>query len=139
MTFPADTFDMVIGEGILHHLDLEQSYTEISRVLKPGGLAVFMEPLGHNIAMRLFRYFTPKMRTDDEHPLLKRDLDLADRFFSQTRFDYYHLTSFGALLFLKTPWFYKFVGWGDRIDQRLFRAMPWLGLHSWYAIMVLQK
>lgn len=139
MTFSDNSFDRVIGEGILHHLDLEQSYREISRVLKPGGQAVFMEPLGHNVAMRVFRHFTPSMRTDDEHPLVKDDLDLADQYFSHNHFEYFHLSSFGALLFLKTPWFYNFVAIGDKLDRLLFKYFPRLGLHSWYAVMVLRK
>ena len=139
MTFADDTFDLVVGEGILHHLDLERSYSEISRVLKPGGRAVFMEPLGHNIPMRLFRHFTPKMRTEDEHPLLKKDLEIAKRYFSNTVFEFFHLSSFGALLFLKTPWFFKFVAWGDKVDKLLFRSVPPLRLQAWYTIMILEK
>ena len=139
MTFPNETFDLVIGEGILHHLDLERSYSEIARVLRPGGLAVFMEPLGHNVAMRLFRHLTPSMRTVDEHPLVNRDLVSANNYFSRTSFEYFHLTSFGALLFLKTPWFFSFVRWGDKVDRLLFKYIPPLGLQSWYAIMQLKK
>ncbi len=139
MTFPDETFDLVIGEGILHHLNLERSYSEISRVLRPGGRAVFMEPLGHNVAMRLFRHFTPSMRTEDEHPLVKPDLVAAADFFRRTSFEYFHLTSFGALLFLKTPWFFSLVRWGDKVDRGLFKLIPPLGLQSWYTIMLLDK
>lgn len=139
MTFAAGTFDLVIGEGILHHLDLDKSYREISRVLRPGGRAVFMEPLGHNVAMRLFRRFTPTMRTPDEHPLLKRDLVLAQDYFRRTELEYFHLTSFGALLFLKTPWFFPMVRAGDRMDRFLFRWIAPLRLQSWYTIMQLWK
>jgi SAM-dependent methyltransferase len=139
MTFPDATFDLVIGEGILHHLDLDRSYSEISRVLRPDGLAVFMEPLGHNFAMRLFRHLTPSMRTEDEHPLLGRDLRAADKYFKRTNFEFFHLTSFGALAFLKTPWFFPIVRWADKVDRFLFRYIPASRLQSWYAIMLLGK
>lgn len=139
MTFPDATFDLVIGEGILHHLDLDRSYSEISRVLRPGGRAVFMEPLGHNFAMRLFRRLTPSMRTDDEHPLMRQDLAAAGNYFGRTTFEYFHLTSFGALLMLKTPWFFPCVRFGDKIDRFLFRFFPPARLQSWYCIMILDK
>ncbi|MCP4292770.1 MAG: class I SAM-dependent methyltransferase [bacterium] len=139
MDFPDNTFDVVIGEGILHHLDLDKSYSEISRVLKPGGKAIFQEPLGHNPAMALFRAMTPKLRTDDEHPLLHKDLKLAGKYFGNTEFKYFHLTSFGALLFLKFPFFYGMVNFLDKVDAGLFKVVPPLGLLSWYCIMVMSK
>ena len=139
MDFSDNTFDMVIGEGILHHLDLDKSYSEISRVLKPGGQAIFMEPLGHNPAIALFRAATPKLRTDDEHPLLRSDLKLAKKYFGETKFQYFHLTSFAALIFLKAPFFYGMVNFWDRVDAGLFKIMPPLGLLSWYCIMTMTK
>ena len=138
MTFPDDHFDLVVGEGILHHLELDKCYAEISRVLKPGGKAVFMEPLGHNPAIILFRRATPSMRTDDEHPLMKRDLDLARRYFDNVRVEYHHLTSFASLPFVRTPLFRPMVKFLDVVDRGLFKVIPPLGLLSWYAIMVME-
>jgi len=137
MTFTADSFDLVIGEGILHHLSLEHSYAEIARVLRPAGRAVFMEPLGHNLMINLFRRFTPTMRTPDEHPLMRRDLKQAEQYFMQTSFEYHHLSSFAALAFLGRRQFDPVVRGLDRIDRALFRLLPPLGLLSWYVIMVL--
>ena len=37
-------FDAVIGNAILHHLDIESVLKEIKRVLKPGGKLLFFEP-----------------------------------------------------------------------------------------------
>jgi len=139
MTFPDASFDLVIGEGILHHLNLERSYGEIARVLRPEGLAVFMEPLGHNLAMRLFRRVTPSMRTSDEHPLLRRDLRSAESYFKRADFEYFHLTSFAALIFLRTPWFFALVRSADKVDRFLFKYIPPLRLQSWYTIMLLRK
>jgi hypothetical protein len=35
---------------------------------------VFLEPLGHNPLINLYRRLTPSMRTTDEHPLRMRDI-----------------------------------------------------------------
>jgi SAM-dependent methyltransferase len=139
LTFPAGTFDMVIGEGILHHLNLDRSYQEIARVLAPGGKAVFMEPLGHNPAINLFRARTPHLRTADEHPLMKRDLDLARTYFGECSFRYYHLTSLASMALLKTRLFWPSVRMLDRVDRALFAMLPPLGLLGWYAIMILER
>jgi ubiquinone/menaquinone biosynthesis C-methylase UbiE len=44
MQFPDNTFDVIFGSSILHHLDFEKSLKEIYRVLKKGGRMVFAEP-----------------------------------------------------------------------------------------------
>ena len=44
LPFPDDSFDAVIGDGILHHVDLEPALREIRRVLRPQGAALFFEP-----------------------------------------------------------------------------------------------
>ncbi|HOZ81857.1 MAG TPA: methyltransferase domain-containing protein [Bacteroidia bacterium] len=44
LQFDANTFDVVFGSSVLHHLEFERSLNEILRVLKPGGRMVFAEP-----------------------------------------------------------------------------------------------
>jgi len=44
MPFPDAVYDVVYGSSVLHHLDLEASLQEVSRVLRPGGRIVFAEP-----------------------------------------------------------------------------------------------
>ena len=60
LEFDDGSFDLVFGSGILHHLDLNRAYAEISRVLNGNGTACFIEPLGHNPIINLFRRFTPR-------------------------------------------------------------------------------
>lgn len=74
LAFPDDFFDIVVGNGILHHLDLPICLNEMNRVLKPGGFALFIEPLAANPFLKLFRFFTPRARTIDEKPLDSTDL-----------------------------------------------------------------
>ena len=74
LDFDHNTFDVVVGSGILHHLELEKSLIEIHRVLKPDGQTLFIEPLMDNPLLKLFRSLTPQARTIDEKPLSKNDL-----------------------------------------------------------------
>ncbi|MER3521440.1 MAG: hypothetical protein C4317_04235 [Acidimicrobiia bacterium] len=51
--FKDNTFDVVIGNGALHHMpDTEAVAAEIARVLKPGGLFFGREPNFYNLAVR---------------------------------------------------------------------------------------
>jgi 2-polyprenyl-3-methyl-5-hydroxy-6-metoxy-1,4-benzoquinol methylase len=43
--FPDESFDIVHGSGILHHLGLKNSLREVRRLLVPGGVGAFLEPL----------------------------------------------------------------------------------------------
>jgi SAM-dependent methyltransferase len=87
-TFPDETFDLVVGRSILHHLDWEVALAEVARILKPGGRAVFTEPLGGNPGAKLIRALTPKARTQDERPVVRSQIRSADRVIgsSQHRF-----------------------------------------------------
>jgi len=49
LPFPENSFSIVYGNGILHHLIKEERvFQEIKRVLKPGGKIVFIEPNLYN-------------------------------------------------------------------------------------------
>lgn len=48
LAYPDNFFDYVIGNAVLHHVDLTLAAPEVYRVLKPGGRAIFAEPLGEN-------------------------------------------------------------------------------------------
>lgn len=44
LPFPAHSVDVVLGNSVLHHLDLERTLTDVHRVLRPGGWLWFSEP-----------------------------------------------------------------------------------------------
>ncbi|MBF0504272.1 MAG: methyltransferase domain-containing protein [Candidatus Omnitrophica bacterium] len=44
LSFPADSFDTIIGSSVLHHLDTANALAEFYRVLKKSGTIFFTEP-----------------------------------------------------------------------------------------------
>jgi SAM-dependent methyltransferase len=81
MPFPDNSFDVIVGRAILHHLDFETALHEISRTLRPAGHAIFVEPLGDNPAAKLFQRLTPRARTKDEAPLSRKQIQIGDKLF----------------------------------------------------------
>ena len=106
-TFADATFDLVVGRSILHHLDWEVAIREVSRILKPGGVAVFTEPLGGNPAAKLIRKLTPKARTKDERPVEREQILFADRVIGSGQHRFGNLFSvplaMATSLLLKSP------------------------------------
>ena len=74
LEFESNSFDLVIGQGILHHLEPEVALNEIYRVLRPKGRVVLLEPLADNPLLRVFRFLTPSARTIDEAPFTKKQI-----------------------------------------------------------------
>lgn len=131
LSFEDDRFDLVCGTAILHHLDLDRAYPEISRVLRPGGRAIFTEPLGHNPAINLYRRRTPDLRTPDEHPLLIHEITDAHRWFGEVRIRFFHLGTFLAVPFRGFRAFEPLLGGLAAFDRALFRAVPPVRRYAW--------
>jgi 2-polyprenyl-3-methyl-5-hydroxy-6-metoxy-1,4-benzoquinol methylase len=45
LDYPSSVFDIIVGVDILHHVDIPRALAECLRVLKPGGVAIFKEPI----------------------------------------------------------------------------------------------
>jgi 2-polyprenyl-3-methyl-5-hydroxy-6-metoxy-1,4-benzoquinol methylase len=84
LDYPSSTFDLVVGTTVLHHVDIEPAAGEISRVLKPGGLAVFWEPIARSRLRErlrlLYRHHFPRLipGTAWEHPLTAEEIEILE-------------------------------------------------------------
>lgn len=135
--YPDDSFDVVYGTGILHHIDCEAAMTEIRRVLKPGGVAYFYEPLRHNILINLYRFLTPHLRSPDERALTATELRIVRRHFTRINETYFHLTGLAAVPFRKTPLFSPLMRMFEAIDRAIF-ALPFMRLQAWVVVLELR-
>jgi SAM-dependent methyltransferase len=138
LAFPDNDFDLVFGRGVLHHLDLGKALPEIARVLRPGGKAIFTEPLGHNPALNLFRKMTPQFRTPDEHPLLLSDLRLAPMRFRGVEYQFFGLMTLLAVPFGRTIFGAKLMKLCEQADSVLLR-LPVIQRNAWSVLLILTK
>ena len=76
LSFKEKSFDMIIGVGILHHLDIHKTLVECHRILNENGHILFMEPNSLNPLMEVGRRLIPSsIHTDDEKAISFKTID----------------------------------------------------------------
>ncbi|MBN1992358.1 MAG: methyltransferase domain-containing protein [Anaerolineae bacterium] len=140
MEFDSDDFDLIICNGVLHHLDLNCAFPELARVLKPEGEIICIEPLAYNPFIQLYRKRTPHLRTEweAEHILTLEDLDLAQKFFGQVEVKFFHLATLAAVPFRNMPWFDTLLSWLEAIDEIILK-LPLIQMQAWQMIFTLSQ
>lgn len=139
LEFENDSFDLIYGSAILHHLELEKALYDIKKKLKIGGKAIFLEPLGHNPIINIYRKFTSNIRTPDEHPLVMKDIRLAKRIFSDIIIEYYHILTFLAVPFRNYSIFKSLLPMLIKMDKMMFKYFPFIKPFAWSAIIIFKK
>jgi ubiquinone/menaquinone biosynthesis C-methylase UbiE len=138
LEFDPNSYDLICGSGILHHLDLNLAINSVVKVLKPKGKAVFLEPLGHNILINLYRRLTPSIRSEDEHPLLEKDLAFLSQHFQQVRIQYFYLTSLAASFLAGKPGFNTVLKCLEVLDSVLLK-LPLIKKQAWLVLIELSE
>ena len=136
--FHDNKFDIVYGIGILHHLRISECIAEIYRILKPGGTFLFIEPLGTNPLINLYRILTPKSRSKDEHPLVSKDFEII-----KSKFNIVNLKYYGLLTLIFFPFYSRSSNSSIfnlliKLDQFLFKAKLFR-FFAWSTLIVARK
>lgn len=138
LPFPSDSFDIVFGQAILHHIDTAVGAPELFRVVKPGGKVAFTEPLGMNPLLNFVREYVPyphKHTRGEDHPLKDKDIKGWTAGYSDIQIVYIQLLSMLERGF----------GFGKRFtalrqaDTYLFERFPQLRRYCRYAVFKLTK
>lgn len=141
LPLPDESVDVVFGMAILHHLDLALSAREVRRVLRPGGRAIFQEPVRNSKLVGFVRGLIPYRSPDVspfERPLTDRELAEYARGFSSYRARAFALptTNLVDILPAVRP---RLIGHCRRWDDRLLRAFPALGYYATVRVVELTK
>ena len=135
LAFADESFDLVIGFGVLHHVDLGTIAPEIRRMLKPGGRAIFREPLGENPLLEFVRNCLPypkKARSPNEAPITYDMIAAVGAHFRRTHVrEMYLLSMIGRVSGDETGWW----TWLWRLDEWLLQRIPALGRLCRYVVI----
>jgi len=135
---PSESFDIIYGSGILHHLDLVKSTTELNRLLKKNGSMVFIEPLGTNPLINIYRKLTPGSRTIDEHPFGNKDFDFIKNTLGEISIKYYGFMSLIFFTFYKNPSKSLVFKIATNLDNWIFKYKFFRFL-AWSALIIAKK
>lgn len=96
-----ETYDIVYGNGVLHHFQNHRKCLEkIYQVLARSGVAAFIEPLAHNPIINIYRKIATEVRTEDEKPF--KISELEEMFTKQfDSFEHEEFWFFTTAIFLK--------------------------------------
>lgn len=117
LLFRDNYFDYIFGNSVLHHVDIPTAAYEVKRVLKKGGIAVFVEPLMYNPLINIYRRLADKVRTPDEHPLSFKDLSALKKVFRVVEHREYQFLT--LIIFV---WFFA-VGRIDPNQERYWKKL----------------
>jgi SAM-dependent methyltransferase len=90
--FPSESFDVIHGFGILHHIGLRIGMMEIKRLLRPGGRGLFFEHMGNS---KMIERLRPREKdyTKGERPVTWKEIQQVRPEFSRTVARPFHIAS----------------------------------------------
>lgn len=121
-------FDAIVGRSVLHHIDYRDILPRLfENTLRPGGVMLFMEPIGGNILIKTFTRLVPKAHTPDERSFSREDLSWFQASFRGVSFYPFNYTSLPAGIvssFVFRSPNNVLLRATDRFDVWLARTMP---------------
>jgi Methylase involved in ubiquinone/menaquinone biosynthesis len=143
LPFASNSFRIIYGKAILHHLDLDLSAQEVKRLLRQNGRATFAEPMAHHPIFWVARRLTPQLHTRDEQPLSFTELRHFGAYFGQSEIEEYFLFAPLGYLFRMLPEaepiFRRLHTVLQRMDRWLFDKFPLLKELAWYSLVKVEK
>jgi 2-polyprenyl-3-methyl-5-hydroxy-6-metoxy-1,4-benzoquinol methylase len=137
LPYADETFDTVVGVGVMHHvIKYPGTATELHRVMRPGGVAVFTETLAHNPLIELGRSITMRGNLDAGDVALT--LDAVEEWgapFAATTVEPFSLTYMVKAVIGRRPLLRACY----ELDTRLLRAFPALGRYCGECVVVLTR
>ena len=137
LEFDDNSFDFVVGLGILHHLNLELAGKEISRVLEPGGQAIFIEPRIPFKFLIFFRSVFPVkcFESPGGSQITDKEIKRFSAYFSSSQIEYFlFLNKFSRLSFIK-----RIDAQLENFDFYLVKKYPFLRKLYWAFVVKVNK
>ncbi|MFQ5904981.1 MAG: methyltransferase domain-containing protein [bacterium] len=138
--FRDSVFDLVFSRTLLMHVDREGFLRECRRVLKPGGKAVFIEPLKYNPLLVPYRAAFSFGRFMEPDYLRPADTKAMSGIFSSVKIWYFYLISaVGGPFASIAPWSRILFAPLEWMDRALLSIFPRLRNLCWISVIECAK
>ena len=142
MSFPDNTFDLILDGGTLYALNLHKAFSELSRVLKPDGKLICIETLGHhplaNVKRKLNVLFGKRTQLVVDNILTMSSFETVARYFQTIKINYFHLFVLCFIPFKKIPGMSSVIRFIDTFDSLLLK-IPFLKKYAFKVVCILSK
>ena len=138
LPYADESFDVIFGKAILHHLEVKLGRFELYRVLKTGGKAVFVEPMGMNPVLNFVREYVPyphKNPHGADRPVNYDEIHAWGRQFGEFRYHEIQLLS----MLERGLGFNKHFKILRSLDDVLLKYLPFLRRYCRYVVMFIEK
>ncbi|WP_415890280.1 methyltransferase domain-containing protein [Neptuniibacter sp. SY11_33] len=151
-------FDIIYAGNLLHHVEIADTLELLEPHLKEDGVMVTWDPLDYNPVINVYRRMAMDVRTPDEHPLKKADIQEFEKRFKTVKTEYFWLTTLIIFLIMaiiqrrnpnkerfwkvvveegdKWAWLYRPLA---RFDQLLLKLLPPLKWLCWNVVVFARK
>jgi 2-polyprenyl-3-methyl-5-hydroxy-6-metoxy-1,4-benzoquinol methylase len=150
LDYPPESFDVVAGIDILHHVEIGLAIEECMRVLKPGGVAVFKEPIEAPVFdrvrnSRFGRALKSKWAsfeshiTEDERKLSREDVCYIKRRYQADDRRFRFMSRLEALVGERAFKTRSGSSMLEMFDYALLRVLPPLGTFAGTTVLIWRK
>lgn len=138
LPYADESFDVVVGKAILHHLNPQLAAPQLHRVLRRDGKATFAEPLGMNPLLRFSRDHLPYAHKNPRGVDEPLDYEALERWGASYReYSYREIQLFGMLE--RGFGFNRRFELLRRIDNVLLKRFPFLRRYCRYVVLYMVK
>ncbi|NWJ46076.1 MAG: methyltransferase domain-containing protein [Chloroflexi bacterium] len=141
LPFADQSFDVVFAQNFLMHVSPEKVGYEAWRVLKPGGKAVFIEPLSHHPLIKLYRALFSSYKGTRPRWCTREDLtQLAAPFAHSNTRQFYLLSTLASMGFIQSrEWLLKPVWTMLNGADSVLGKIPPVQKMGWVSLTLLEK
>jgi ubiquinone/menaquinone biosynthesis C-methylase UbiE len=137
-----ESYDLVFAQNFLMHVSAAKVGQEVWRVLKPGGKAVFIEPLSHHPVVKIYRRFFSGYKGTRPRWTTHHDLaELARPFHRAHTRTFYLAAALASVGFVQKRRFLLKTSFRvlNTIDSALLKVAPATERYAWIAVTELVK
>lgn len=136
LQFKNETFEIVYINSVLMHVNPEKVLQECSRVLKPGGKVIIIEPLRHAPFVQVYRWLASYRATKPQYATFKMLKKCEKYFTAYSHKEFYFFSS--ALLplgYVTNHFLKKMYAAVNRIDDYLVKIVPPVQKFCWISVV----